>query len=374
MKVLIPLLLTMLALVGCAGSGGGSRAHQAASTTTTSPAPSAMPTTSADPSATPPPPLVTEAERPVIVVRSPNGMVAAMTADGTSRWAFDPHTIGLSDPILLTGGPNLLAIGDGRVVVIDRTGAVIGRGTYSGESPMGAVPTMHPSPTGTRWAWMTVSTVPAPGASTAGPHASSLWVAGLGEPPHRVRTWTGDFDVASRQWTDPGIVVVKSDYRCGELPQSSALVDPATGAESALFGANRWPLDVRAGLRVAMDTDHKSLYVAGTTQMTRTYPLPIQAAGIGPSGSRLFVSSLDMSGCGGTAQAATSVVDVPSAQETTIAGFFAEAWLDDTHLLGRSPVQGPPQGVTWSAHVQVSDLSGHRSDVALGTLVGVLNG
>ena len=353
MKVLIPLLLTMMALVGC----GGSSPHQAAATTTTSPAPSAAPATSADPPAA--------AERPVVVMRSPNGSVAATTADGTSLWAFDPHTIGLADPVLLTGGPNLLAIGDGRVVVIDRTGAVIGRGTYGGDSPMSDVPAMHPSPTGTRWAWTTVT--------TASPRASTLWVAGLGEAPHRVKTWTGDFGVDSKQWSDAGIVVVKYDDSCGQLPLSSALVDPASGAESALFGANRWPLDVRAGLRVAVDTEHRSLYVAGTAQMTRTYPLPIQAAGIGPSGSRLFVSGLSMSGCGGTAEAATYVVEVPSGQETTLAGFFADAWLDDTHLLGRSPVPGPPQGVTWSAHVQVADLSGHRSDLALGTLVGVLN-
>jgi hypothetical protein len=363
MKAPIPLLLTVLSLAAC-GPGAPSAASHLRSTL---PTPAAtQPGSPGEEPATPP--------QPVIVVRSPNGMVAATTADGTSRWAFDPHTLGMPDPTLVTGGPNLLAIGDGRVVIIDRTGAVIGRGTYSGDSPMGAVPAMYPSPTGTRWAWTTVSTVPQAGASTAGPHATSLWVAGLGELPHKVRTWTGEFDVDSRQWSDAGIVVVKLDYSCGLVPLSSVLVDPATGAESALFGPNRWPLDVRGGLRVAMDSDHKSLYVAGTAQMTRTYPLLIQAANISPAGSRLFVSSLAMSGCGGTATAATSVVDVPSGQETTIAGFFAEAWLDDVHLLGRSPVQGPPQSVTWSAHVQVADLSGHLDDLALGTLVGVLDG
>ena len=373
MKAPFPLLLTVLALAACGTNASGTASHPRST-----PAPpaavqplsqSASPSPDATPGqepATPP--------QPVIVVKSPNGMVAAMTADGTFRWAFDPHKLGIPDPVLVTGGPNLLAIGDGRVVVIDRTGAVIGRGTYGGESPMGAVPALHPSPTGTRWAWTTVTTAPQPGASTTGPHASSLWVAGLGEPPHKVRTWTGDYDVESRQWSDAGIVDVKLDYRCGLLPLSSVLVDPATGAESALFGPDRWPLDVRAGLRVAMDSDGKSLYVAGSAQMTRTYPLLIQAAGIGSSGSRLFVSTLNMSGCGGSAKAATSVVDVPSGQETTIAGFFADAWLDDTHLLGRSPVQGPPQGVTWSAHVQVADLSGHQSDLALGTLIGVLHG
>jgi len=73
MKVAIPLLLTMLALVGCAGSSGGSSAPRGATTTTTSlaspatPGPSAVP--SVIPSAPPAPPSVTVAELDVMAHR-----------------------------------------------------------------------------------------------------------------------------------------------------------------------------------------------------------------------------------------------------------------------------------------------------------------
>ena len=62
MKVAIPLLLTVLALAGCAGSGGGSSAQPAATTTTTSPATLATPTPIAVPSALPVAPSVTAAD------------------------------------------------------------------------------------------------------------------------------------------------------------------------------------------------------------------------------------------------------------------------------------------------------------------------
>jgi hypothetical protein len=79
-----------------------------------------------------------------------------------------------------------------------------------------------------------------------------------------------------------------------------------------------------------------------------------------------------MMGCGGRPEAATSIIAVPSGTQTTIDGFFADAWLDDTHVLGRSLVVRSAGDFDWSAHVQVADLLGQKSDVALGTLVGVL--
>jgi len=53
MKIAITLLLTVLALVGCAGSGGHSSALRDATTTTTSPAPPSTPGPSAVPSVVP---------------------------------------------------------------------------------------------------------------------------------------------------------------------------------------------------------------------------------------------------------------------------------------------------------------------------------
>jgi hypothetical protein len=299
-------------------------------------------------------------------------MVAATTPDGAFVWSFDPRTLAIGNPELVTGGPNLLAYGEGKVVVVDRAGTVIGHGVYTGQRD-GNYPELFPAPTGMRWAWTTLDTTPGTGTATPAPQVSSLWVAGVGQRPTRVRTWTGDYQVTARQWSDAGIVVVKMTTMCGLNPQSSALVDPTRGAETALFGAGRWPLDVRAGLRVAMGVDDQSVYVMGTARITRTYPLPVQRAGVDRSGSRLFVSTFGEQGCGGQMKAATSVITVASNTQTTIEGFFAHAWLDDQHLVGRSLVTHPAAGgFDWGSRVRIADLSGNVSDLAMGTLVGVL--
>jgi hypothetical protein len=366
--LLAPWLLMAVAACGPQAARTASHSHSARLTpspsapaplsATPSPSPSAQPVPAA-----PPPPLV--------VVRSPNGMVAAATADGAFVWSFDPRTLAIANPVLVTSGPNLLAYGDGKVVVVNRAGTVIGHGVYT-RNRDGSYPELFPAPTGVRWAWTTLDTTRVYGTATPTPEVSSLWVAGVGQRPARVRTWTGGYEVAARQWSDAGIVIVKLVYTCGLNPQSSALVDPTRGAETALFGADRWPLDVRAGLRVAMGVNDGSLYVMGAARITRTYPLPIHRAGVDPSGSRLFVSTSGEQGCGGQEKAATSVIDVASNTQTTIDGFFADGWLDDQHLLGRSLVMHPVYGLDWSSRIRIADLSGHESDLAMGTLVGVL--
>jgi hypothetical protein len=296
-------------------------------------------------------------------VRSPNGMVAAATPDGASVWAFDPGHLGIANPTLVTSGPNLLAYGGGSVAVIDRTGTVIGHGASAPNQDI------YPAPDGLSWTWTTLDSTAQPPA----PQASSLWTAGLGQHPTKVKTWTGDYTVIARQWSDAGIVVVKLGESCGGYPQSSALVDPSHGTETALFGAGRWPLDVRAGLSLGTDREARTLYVIGRAQITRAFPLLVQGAGVDPSGSRLFVSTSGMTGCGGVPKAATSVIDVASNSQTTIDGFFADAWLDDQHLLGRSLLPNQPvQGMEFNSRISVADLSGHESDLAVGTLVGVL--
>jgi hypothetical protein len=298
-----------------------------------------------------------------MVVKSPNGMVAAVTADGASVWAFDPGNLGIANPVLVTSGPNLLAYGGGSVAVIDRTGTIIGHGASAPNQDV------YPAPSGLRWAWTTRDSTAEPPA----PQVSSLWTAGVGLDPARVKTWTGSSTVSARQWSDAGIVVVKLDESCGGYPESSSLVDPSRGTETALFGAGRWPLDVHAGLSLGTDLDARTLVVIGRSQITRTYPLLVQRAGVDPSGSRLYVSTSGMAGCGGVPKAATSIIDVASNSQTTIDGFFADAWLDDQHLLGRSLLPNQPvQGIEFSSSIRIADLSGHESDLAKGTFIGVL--
>ena len=358
-----PLVLTLgLWLLLAAAACGGGPARAASTPPAARPTPSpAAPAPPADPSPTSPAQTAT-ASRPLAIVSSPNGMVAAVSPDGVFAWSFDPGHLGITKPALVTNGPNLLAYGGGSVAVIDRSGTVIGRGTAAADQPI------FPAPTGLSWAWTTVDSTTEPPA----PQTSSLWVAGVGQRPSRVRTWTGGYTVSASQWSDAGIVVVRLGPSCGAYPQSSSLVDPATGGEASLFGDGRWPLDVHAGIRVAKDADEPTVYVTGRARITRSYQLPVVGAGIDPSGTRLFVSTFGETGCGGRIATATSVVDVASNSQTMIDRFLAEAWLDDQHLLGRTVAAGPAGQAVWGPDVLVADLSGHESSLAVGTLVGVL--
>jgi hypothetical protein len=291
-------------------------------------------------------------------------MVSAATAAGSFVWSFDPGHLGIANPAFATNGPNLLAYGGGGVAVIDRTGTVIGHGTYTGTSQL------SPAPTGLSWAWTTLDSTATPPA----PRTSSLWVASVEQAPTRVRTWTGSYTVSARQWSDAGVVAVEIGENCGGEPLGSSLVDRARGTETALFGAERWPLDAEVGLSVAMGADRHSLYVIGRAEFSRTYPLPIQAAAFDSAGARLFASTFGEMGCGGRVATATSVVDVASNSQTTLDGFFADAWLDDQHLLGRTLATGPGGQLQPGSTVRVADLSGQVSDLVPGRLVGVLRG
>jgi hypothetical protein len=362
MDTRLPLILILgLWLLPAAAACGGGAAHAAASPPAR-PTPSQAALPAGDPSPSPSAQPAPAPPQPLVIVRSPNAMVAAATPDGAFVWSFDPGSLGIANPTLVTSGPDLLAYGGGKVSVIDRSGNVIGHGT----SAAGAQ--LLPAPTGRSWAWTTRDSTAEPPA----PQVSSLWVAGIGQSPTRVKTWTGPYSMSGRQWSDAGIVVVAIGPNCGGEPESSSLVDPASGAETALFGAGRWPLDVRAGLAVAKSVDGGALYVTGAAQIARSYPLPVAGAGVAPAGGRLFVSTFGEGGCGGVPRAATIVIEVASTSQTTIDGFFADAWLDDQHLLGRSPLAQPANGSIWGTDVQLADVSGHVSDLVAGTLVGVL--
>src|SRR5579859_3397589 len=119
-------LLVLLALAACGPQPARAASASPSARLTPSPsepAPSAAPSLvpSAQPTPVAPPP-------PLVVLKSPNGMVAAATPDGAFAWAFDPSHLGIADPTFATNGPDLLAYGAGSVAVIDRTGTVIGHG------------------------------------------------------------------------------------------------------------------------------------------------------------------------------------------------------------------------------------------------------
>lgn len=382
-RVLASVLL--LLLVGACGGGQHVSRTAAQARASSTSAPAAQTSAPAAESSPPTGPAKAPAIPPVLAVRAGNGAVGAVAADGTWLWSFDPKSAGLADRQFVAAGPNLIAFEQGSaaqgvtgaITVVDRAGGVVYRGAYTAAVLNGGMFTgIWPDPSGTRWAWSTLDSAPQTPASTSQPWVSSVWVGGVGLQPRKLKSWSepNGTEVDVRMWSDDGIVLLTIAATCGWDPKSSSLLDPSSGGEQPLFGPSVVPLDVHAGVQVGMDTSSNSVVLAGAARGAVKYDLPIHRAGVNPGGTRIEVSTLGMSGCGGVFTAATAVIDVGSGSQATIPNFFADAWLDDDHLLGRTALPAPVQSALWSSHIQVADLAGHVTDVVQGNLIGVLRG
>src|ERR1700716_2564791 len=117
MNTKLPLLLApwlLMAVAACGPQAARTASHSHSARLT--PSPSAPAPLSATPSPSPSaPPVPAAPPPPLVVVRSPNGMVAATTADGAFVWSFDPRTLAIANPVLVPSGPNLLAYGARKV-------------------------------------------------------------------------------------------------------------------------------------------------------------------------------------------------------------------------------------------------------------------
>jgi hypothetical protein len=316
-------------------------ASHSGTVTTSNPTQAASTTPQATPVATPtppPPPLL-------IVEQSPPAVVAAMTADGTPQWSFKPSTVvGDGSYAAEVAGSHLVLFGDqsrgGQVAVVDRAGVVVGPGSYSSGSSFSGEPRVEPS--GTRWTWSTVDNTTSPSStSTATPtQTGAIWVAGIGEAPHRVRTWTepGAFETPLL-WSDQGIVIAVSGAGCGPYMQefSTFVFDPATGRTSPLFGNDRHVTDVHAGIVAAIRGPNVMLVSGGHTltvpEQPATKDMTIVNAAVSPDGAHVLGTFVGQPGCGGDPAQSTLVTDVASGRTTVLPGIFADRWYDDSHLV-----------------------------------------
>ena len=339
----------------------------------------AAPAATATPAAATPTPAATPAPPPpLLVVLQPNA-IEALDGAGTPQWSFDPRTVvgaGSNDMAAYAGGSHLLLTSATTVTVIDRRGVIVGHGaTVTAAAIPGSVP-IHPDPTGTRWAWATLDHAPAGVQGSTAPAdrwSGAVWVAGIGEAPHRVESWTepAETTVEVFLWSDRGIVTAVVPDACAPTPQeaSTALLDPNTGRSTPLQGGDRHVVDVHAGLVLAM-RQPETLLVSGAVQATLTEQPARQfehlaAAAISPDGAHVFASMTSMSGCGGEPEVRTAVLDPATHHAGVLPDVFAVAWFDDAHLVVRG-AQGNG--------LRIVDLAGAGPAAPLvhGVLVGVL--
>jgi hypothetical protein len=330
------------------------------SRTTATPAIAAAAAATATPAPTPapaPPPA------PLLIV-SQGSVIAAFDAGGVAQWSFTAASVVGGDDAqstaLAVGGSNLLLARGDKLAVIDRAGVVRGRSAVSGFAW-----DLHADPTGTRWAWSAID-----GSSQTEPFHGAVWVGGLDERPHRVQEWTTDpATVMVVLWSDRGIVTARVPQGCGPYLQerSTAVLDPATGRSTPLFGHDRHVTDVHAGLELGVHAS--TLMVTGRTTMVVDRPSSdgiVATAAISPDGGHVLGSLVADGGCGSPPRVHTVVGDTMAASWTALDGIYAVGWFDNGHMVvGDTPYGGP---------LRIVDLAGHGDTAPLtrGTFVGVL--
>jgi hypothetical protein len=130
-----------------------------------------------------------------------------------------------------------------------------------------------------------------------------------------------------------------------------------------------------------MDNTTNTVYLAGATSFSEKFRLPVHKASVSPDGKRIEVSAFAEGGCGGTFEASTVVIDAGTLNQTALRSFFADAWLDNDHLVGHTAIPNPlccsaahPMPGNWSTHLQIANVKGGVTDVVRGQLIGVLRG
>src|ERR1019366_7020407 len=171
------------------------------------------------------------------------GKIFNLTASG---FTVDPQHV-------VEAGSNLVLIDHVtstlfKIVVLDRTGKVLGIGTVPVPANYSTAYFAAPvvSPTGTEWAW-SIDESPASELGNIGPgppyyrHHGVVEVGGLGEPTRTVYQWLApaNFSEQLDGWTDTGIIIQRSEYGgCGILYDPAAAwfaLNPSTGKLTELF-------------------------------------------------------------------------------------------------------------------------------------------
>jgi hypothetical protein len=347
------------------------RAAAAATATAT-----ATPVVAAQPVATPTPiPTPAPPPAPVLVVRQGDYIEGVDGGSATPLWSFKPDSVvGTQNVSSSTAGSNLLLAGGGSVAVVDRGGVVIGRGSYVLSTTFSGPYSVYPDPAGRRWTWSTVDSAPqTTGNGHDAPWTGAVWVAGIGEAPHRVQQWTepSGTTVEVFLWSDRGIVTAVVPGTCSPTLEetSTAVLDPATGRSVPLAGGDRHVVDVHRGLVLAL-RQPTTLLVGGAQDVTLTERPVSQGehfvdAAISPDGAHVYGSMTSMSGCGGIPQVRTVVVDAATHAATTLPDVFAEGWYDNAHLVVHAVSDDK---------LRIVDLNGGGSGqvVTHGWLIGVL--
>ena len=329
-------LVVLGPIAACGSTAGGATATVTPSTRSAS-TPTAVPTP------TLPPPLA--------VIQSGSAL-AAFDAAGHMQWSLTASAVDAlvstaqDDHVFArTAGPNVIisrvpirSTNGANVVLLDRTGQVVGRGSLSPFDDATQATGVVGSPAGNQWAW-SVDDTPSSAPVTQHDYGRIL-VAGIGVPQHTLFSWvasTGSSRESVAAWTDMGIVMERvGPGGCGigfHGDEASFLIDPTTGTLTNLFTGGEHYGDARHNVRVAFASRSSAVLVNGIT-----FDGSIASdVFVSPDGSRVGVQRFSQGGCAGVSPTLiTEMIDVNTGAHADIAGCGITGWLDTTRFVCHS--------------------------------------
>jgi hypothetical protein len=297
------------------------------------------------------------------------GQLFGLTAEQASTYNLGPQSGNSNLFFFYQASPT----SPNQVVVLSRTGELIGKGTAPALASPGSLSyslgSFQVSPTGTEWAW-SVDQTP----NATGQHQGYIEVGGLGIANRILYRWVAPIGFAEQVvgWTDTGIIMQRvQDGPCGTGGgEAWFTINPSTGKLSQLVPATDRMLDASSGVIAAAPTnDPHSVSINGVTYSESKSV--VYGALISPDGAHVAVGRESFNPCGGGAIPTTSLelvtlanrshIDIANLQ---IGGQIGGWWGNDEFVASPPDNSPPPPGAndsenssTWIYNLQGKPVS-----------------
>jgi hypothetical protein len=171
-------------------------------------------------------------------------------------------------------------------------------------------------------------------------------------------------------------------------------MDPSSGRLTPLYGSDRHVTDLHRGVSAGIRSTYDPGTRVETNQVFVGYGVPERIitipgvaapdhltddALVSPDGAWIAASLTAEGGCGGVPEVRTAIVDTETGALHIITDFFAQAWVDSSHLAGyRETARTDPatgqQLPERDPHLLLADLGGTIVDLPKGTFLAVIAG
>ena len=228
------------------------------------------------------------------------------------------------------------------VVVLSRTGKLLGRGTAP---DIGSAASLQNSPSGTSWAWSIDQT---PNAS--GQHQGFVEIGGIGQSNRIVYRWVAPagFTEQLDGWTNTGIIMqrtpVGGPFPCGGNDNAGYAwfaINPSTGGLTHLVNGNEQLMDTigaggtaSSGVIVArLLNDAHSVLINGVKYAESRSIVAV--AGISPDGAHVAVDRESFNPCGGGNIPSSSIelVTLANQSHVDLPNLQLASWWDDNEIV-----------------------------------------